>query len=141
MFCLQMLPGWLYRGSFYWILCSCSSLSQQFLCSPNFTTNNISTCYTHDTYGLMLNLQQVILFRLVDVACIHRYFHRLCDQVWHLFRFPNPFSLTYPSVKWIGLFVTAVVGLYTIEDLWDKFGDLRMTNVRLATFCDAALIS
>lgn len=30
------------------------------------------------------------------------------------------------SVKWIGLFVTALVGIYTIEDLWEKFGDLRM---------------
>ena len=29
----------------------------------------------------------------------------------------------------IGLFVTALVGLYTIEDLWEKFGDLRMTVV------------
>ncbi|KAI6124705.1 glycosyltransferase family 39 protein [Pisolithus croceorrhizus] len=32
------------------------------------------------------------------------------------------------SVKWVGLFVTAVVGIYTMEDLWDKFGDLRMST-------------
>lgn len=36
----------------------------------------------------------------------------------------------YPSVKMVGLFVTALVGLYTIEDLWDKFGDLKMSAVR-----------
>ena len=42
----------------------------------------------------------------------------------------------YPSVKWVGLFVTALVGLYTIEDLWDKFGDLRMSAVGvLLSFC------
>ena len=33
------------------------------------------------------------------------------------------------SVKMVGLFVTALVGLYTIEDLWDKFGDLKMPVV------------
>lgn len=32
-------------------------------------------------------------------------------------------------MKWVGLFVTALVGLYTIEDLWDKFGDLKMSVV------------
>jgi dolichyl-phosphate-mannose-protein mannosyltransferase len=36
------------------------------------------------------------------------------------------------SVKWVGFFVTALVGLYTIEDLWNKFGDLKMPKVRLA---------
>ncbi len=33
----------------------------------------------------------------------------------------------------VGLFVTALVGLYTIEDLWNKFGDLRMPVVRQVT--------
>ena len=42
------------------------------------------------------------------------------------------------SVKWIGLFVTSVVGLYTIQDLWDKFGDLKMPFVRC--LCLRALI-
>ena len=35
------------------------------------------------------------------------------------------------SVKMIGLFVTALVGVYTIEDLWDKFGDTKMPIVSL----------
>ena len=29
----------------------------------------------------------------------------------------------------IGLFVTSLVGVYTIEDLWQKFGDTKMTVV------------
>ncbi|KAJ5231964.1 hypothetical protein N7468_004920 [Penicillium chermesinum] len=37
------------------------------------------------------------------------------------------------SVKWVGFCVTALVGLYTIEDLWNKFGDLKMPPATLAT--------
>ena len=35
----------------------------------------------------------------------------------------------HDSVKWVGAFVTALVGAYTIEDLWRKFGDLRLSWV------------
>lgn len=38
------------------------------------------------------------------------------------------------SVKWVGLFCTALVGIYTIEDLWNKFGDLKMSEVRPLVF-------
>ena len=37
------------------------------------------------------------------------------------------------SVKWVGQFVTALVGLYVIEDLWDKFGDLSMPAASSST--------
>ncbi|KAJ5272868.1 hypothetical protein N7478_007993 [Penicillium angulare] len=36
------------------------------------------------------------------------------------------------SVKWVGFFCTAIVGLYTIEDLWNKFGDLKISQAVLA---------
>lgn len=36
------------------------------------------------------------------------------------------------SVKWVGMFGTALFGLYTIEDLWNKFGDLKMPKTTLA---------
>ena len=33
------------------------------------------------------------------------------------------------SVKWVGFFVTALVGLYTIGDLWVMLGDLKMPKL------------
>ncbi|KAH8106915.1 glycosyltransferase family 39 protein [Cristinia sonorae] len=96
----------------------------------------------------------VALMVLLDVAwlCISRFI--LLDSMLLFFTFTTVFCLTkfhnqqyqsfsfdwwmwlsftgvsigcVTSVKWIGLFVTALVGLYTIEDLWDKFGDLKMS--------------
>ncbi len=33
------------------------------------------------------------------------------------------------SVKWVGFLGMAIVGLYTAEDLWHKFGDIEMPVV------------
>jgi len=33
------------------------------------------------------------------------------------------------SVKWVGLFAVALVGVYTIEDLWEMLGDLQMPKL------------
>ena len=35
------------------------------------------------------------------------------------------------SVKWVGVFVVALVGLTTIKDLWDLLGDLTIPMVLL----------
>jgi dolichyl-phosphate-mannose-protein mannosyltransferase len=65
-----------------------------------------------------------LAFTGVSIGCVSRYVpcfgsstHALTDNAIR-------------SIKWVGLFVTALVGLYTIEDLWNKFGDLRMPVVR-----------
>ena len=58
-------------------------------------------------------------------------FYRMCNKVFFQLFFLLSSMLTIFSVKMIGLFVTAVVGVYTIEDLWDKFGDVKMPIVSL----------
>lgn len=67
----------------------------------------------------------------MDVVGIYRHFHRLCNKVFAP-KFGGHSGLCTEfihSVKLIGLFVTALVGVYTVEDLWHKFGDLKMSLV------------
>ncbi|KAG0237666.1 Protein O-mannosyltransferase 2 [Actinomortierella wolfii] len=71
-----------------------------------------------------------------------------CLVVYCLVKFRNerwdPFSLDWwlwlamtgvsiglvSSVKWVGLFATALVGLHTIEELWDLFGELSLPKMQ-----------
>ncbi|KAK0535978.1 Protein O-mannosyltransferase 2 [Tilletia horrida] len=48
------------------------------------------------------------------------------DMWWFWLIFTGASIGVVTSVKWVGMFVMALVGLYTIEDLWEKFGDLRL---------------
>ncbi|KAL3901686.1 MAG: hypothetical protein SGCHY_000414 [Lobulomycetales sp.] len=46
---------------------------------------------------------------------------------WWLWLFLTGVSIgCVTSVKWVGLFAIALVGLNTLQDLWDMFGDLKM---------------
>lgn len=57
----------------------------------------------------------------------HQYRRESFSEAWWFWLTFTGISIgCVASVKWVGLLATGLVGLYTIEDLWDKFGDLRM---------------
>ncbi|KAA8913286.1 dolichyl-phosphate-mannose-protein mannosyltransferase [Sphaerosporella brunnea] len=72
----------------------------------------------------------LLFFTFTTMLCFAR-FHNMQKKPfsfeWFLWLVLSGISIgCVCSVKWVGLFATAVVGLYTIEDLWNKFGDLKM---------------
>ncbi|MCJ1265451.1 Protein O-mannosyltransferase 2 [Lobaria immixta] len=86
----------------------------------------------------------LLFFTFTTVLCWAR-FHRLQKQSfspeWFLWLFLTGISIgCVTSVKWVGLFCTALVGLYTIEDLWNKFGDLELPKVEFASHLAARII-
>ena len=109
-----MWAGCVYLALFCWILCSCSSRSSLFSVLPNFIISNGSA----STFFSSLFFLWLTNSRPFSVD-------------WWIWLTMTGLSIGWvTSVKMVGLFVTALVGLYTIEDLWDKFGDLRMSAVR-----------
>ncbi|KAL1623858.1 Dolichyl-phosphate-mannose--protein mannosyltransferase 2 [Diplodia seriata] len=78
----------------------------------------------------------LLFFTFTTVFCwakFHRLQHDPFSPEWGLWLMLCGVSIgCVCSVKWVGFFATALVGLYTIEDLWNKFGDLRMPKVELA---------
>ena len=45
------------------------------------------------------------------------------------------------SIKWVGLFFTSVVGLYTIFDLWIKFWDVKFSYIEYFKFWIRRIVS
>ena len=65
-------------------------------------------------------------------AKFHRLQHASFSPEWFVWLFMTGLSIgCVCSVKWVGLFCTAIVGLYTAEDLWNKFGDVKMPQVSM----------
>jgi len=90
-------------------------------------------CYYHVLSRPIPHLSQKgVQLWLVVLACSYWDLHRMCLQVNLYLSF-----IVNVSVKWVGVFGMAVVGLYTIEDLWNKFGDLKMDPVFSVFICVA----
>lgn len=74
-------------------------------------------------------------------AKFHRLQHKSFEPEWFFWLFMTGFSIgCVTSVKLVGLFVTALVGLYTIEDLWNKFGNVKMPAVELGAHVVARVV-
>jgi dolichyl-phosphate-mannose-protein mannosyltransferase len=85
--------------------------------------------YTTISRFILLD-SMLLFFTFTTVLCwakFHRQRHDPFSPEWGLWLMLTGISIgCVCSVKWVGFFCTALVGLYTIEDLWNKFGDLKM---------------
>ncbi|KMU80787.1 O-mannosyl-transferase 2 [Coccidioides immitis RMSCC 3703] len=101
---------------------------------------------SYATISRFILLDSMLLcFTFTTVFCWAR-FHRFQNQSfsceWFMWLFLTGISIgCVCSVKMVGLFCTALVGLYTIEDLWNKFGDLKMPKTVLAQHLVARIIA
>ena len=75
----------------------------------------------------------LLFFTFTTVLCwarFHRLQHKSFSLEWFSWLALTGLSIgCVCSVKWVGLFCTSLVGLYTIEDLWNKFGNTKMPVV------------
>ncbi|KAH8178244.1 dolichyl-phosphate-mannose-protein mannosyltransferase domain-containing protein [Sarocladium implicatum] len=96
------------------------------LCENSYTT--ISRFILLDSMLLCGTVATVLCW-----AKFHNQRHNSFEPEWFFWLFMTGFSIgCVCSVKLVGLFVTALVGIYTIEDLWNKFGNTKMPLTTLA---------
>lgn len=99
--------------------------------------------YTTISRFILLD-SMLICGTVVTVFCwakFHRLQHKSFEPEWFFWLFMTGLSIgCVTSVKLVGLFVTALVGLYTAEDLWNKFGDLKMPPLELGAHVAARVV-
>ncbi|KAH7040526.1 glycosyltransferase family 39 protein [Microdochium trichocladiopsis] len=86
---------------------------------------------SYTTISRFILLDSMLLFGTVATVFCWAKFHNQqknsFEPEWFIWLFLTGLSLGFVcSIKLVGLFVTALVGIYTIEDLWTKFGNTKM---------------
>ncbi|KAL2160244.1 hypothetical protein VTH06DRAFT_1417 [Thermothelomyces fergusii] len=100
---------------------------------------------SYTTISRFILLDSMLLFGTVATTLCWAKFHNQrknsFEPEWFFWLFMTGLSIGFvTSVKLVGLFVTALVGLYTIEDLWNKFGDTKMPLSELAAHFAARVV-
>ncbi|KAL1968763.1 hypothetical protein VTN77DRAFT_1589 [Rasamsonia byssochlamydoides] len=100
---------------------------------------------SYATISRFILLDSMLLcFTFTTTLCwarFHRLQRRSFSTEWYIWLFLTGLSIgCVCSVKLVGLFCTALVGLYTVEDLWNKFGDLKMPKITLAKHFAARVV-
>ncbi|GES85978.1 glycosyltransferase family 39 protein [Rhizophagus clarus] len=92
----------------------------------------LDTAYVCISHFILLD-SLLLFFTYTSVFCLakfHNQRYKPFSTNWWIWLFMTGISIgCVSSVKWIGLFTTALVGLYTIEDLWNKLGDLDISKI------------
>ncbi|CAO3592037.1 unnamed protein product [Absidia cylindrospora] len=86
----------------------------------------------------------LLFFTCTSLYCLSK-FHNLKNKSfskeWYLWLFMNGLTLgCVSSVKWVGLFAVALVGIHTVEDLWTKLGDITMPKQTYAKHWAARIL-
>ncbi|KAI0479083.1 family 39 glycosyltransferase [Xylariaceae sp. FL0804] len=100
---------------------------------------------SYTTISRFILLDSMLLFGTVATVFCWSKFHRQqkesFEPEWFFWLFMTGLSLGFVcSIKLVGLFVTALVGLYTIEDLWNKFGNTKMPVATLTAHVSARVV-
>ncbi|KAL0089723.1 glycosyltransferase family 39 protein [Phycomyces blakesleeanus] len=93
----------------------------------------LDTAYLCISRFILLD-SMLLFFTCTSLYCLS-VFHNLREQPfsesWWLWLSLTGVSLgCVSSVKWVGLFAVALVGVYTIQELWDMLGDVQMPKAK-----------
>ncbi|KAK9471426.1 Dolichyl-phosphate-mannose--protein mannosyltransferase-like protein 2 [Dipodascopsis tothii] len=86
---------------------------------------------SYATISRFILLDSILMFFTFTTALGYAKFHRVqhapfSTRWWVYLTFTGVSVGCVTSVKWVGMFATALVGIYTIHDLWNKFADTKM---------------
>ncbi|KAJ1338160.1 dolichyl-phosphate-mannose-protein mannosyltransferase [Microdochium nivale] len=100
---------------------------------------------SYTTISRFILLDSMLLFGTVATIFCWAKFHgqqnNSFEPEWFIWLFMTGLSLGFVcSIKLVGLFVTALVGIYTIEDLWGKFGNTKMPPTVLGAHFAARVV-